>query len=56
MDAGYQRKLNIRALASMIVPYPTYGEVGKRGAITYFTQGLTTLGTRRIMEWLRRWR
>ncbi len=50
------QKLNIRALASMIVPYPTYGEVGKRAAITYFTQGLTTLGTRRIMGWLRRWR
>ncbi len=50
------QKLNIRALAGMVVPYPTYAEVGKRAAITYFTQGLTTLGTRRIMGWLRRWR
>jgi len=49
-------KLNIRALASMIVPYPTFAEVRKRAAITYFTQGLTTLGTRRIMGWLHRWR
>ena len=50
------QKLNIRALAGMVVPYPTFAEVGKRAAITYFTQGLTTLGTRRIMGWLRRWR
>jgi pyruvate/2-oxoglutarate dehydrogenase complex dihydrolipoamide dehydrogenase (E3) component len=50
------QKLNIRALAGMVVPYPTYAEVGKRAAITYFTQGLTTLGARRIMGWLRRWR
>jgi len=38
------------------VPYPTYAEVGKRAAITYFTQGLTTPRTRRIMGWLRRLR
>jgi pyruvate/2-oxoglutarate dehydrogenase complex dihydrolipoamide dehydrogenase (E3) component len=50
------QKMNIRALAGMVVPYPTYAEVGKRAAITYFTQGLTTLGARRIMGWLRRWR
>jgi pyruvate/2-oxoglutarate dehydrogenase complex dihydrolipoamide dehydrogenase (E3) component len=50
------QKLNIRALAGLIVPYPTYAEVGKRAAITYFTQGLTTPRTRRIMGWLRRLR
>jgi pyruvate/2-oxoglutarate dehydrogenase complex dihydrolipoamide dehydrogenase (E3) component len=50
------QKLNIRALAGLVVPYPTYAEVGKRAAITYFTQGLTTPRTRRIMGWLRRLR
>jgi pyruvate/2-oxoglutarate dehydrogenase complex dihydrolipoamide dehydrogenase (E3) component len=50
------QKLNIRAFASLVVPYPSYAEVGKRAAITYLTQGLTTPRTRRIMRWLRRFR
>jgi pyruvate/2-oxoglutarate dehydrogenase complex dihydrolipoamide dehydrogenase (E3) component len=48
------QKLNIRAFAGMVVPYPTYAEVGKRAAITYFTHGLTRPHKRRIMGWLRR--
>ena len=48
------QKLNIRALAGLVVPYPTYAEVGKRAAMTYFTHGLTMPRTRRIMGWLRR--
>jgi pyruvate/2-oxoglutarate dehydrogenase complex dihydrolipoamide dehydrogenase (E3) component len=48
------QKLNIRALAGVVVPYPTYGEVGKRAAITYFMRGLTNTRVRRIMGWLRR--
>jgi len=47
-------KLNIRALAGLIVPYPSYAEVGKRAAMTYFGHGLTIPRTRRIMKWLRR--
>ena len=47
-------KLNIRAIASLVVPYPSYAEVGKRAAITYFIHGLTIPRTRRIMGWLRR--
>jgi pyruvate/2-oxoglutarate dehydrogenase complex dihydrolipoamide dehydrogenase (E3) component len=47
-------RLNIRVFASLVVPYPTYAEVGKRAAIGYFTHGLTTPRTRRIMGWLRR--
>jgi pyruvate/2-oxoglutarate dehydrogenase complex dihydrolipoamide dehydrogenase (E3) component len=50
------QKLNIRAFAGLVVPYPTYAEVGKRAAITYFTQSLTAPRTRRIMRWLRRFR
>src|SRR2546423_11942119 len=30
------QKLNIRALAGMVMPYPTLAEIGKRAAITYF--------------------
>ena len=48
------QKLNIGALAGAVVPYPTYGEVGKRAAITYFMRGLTNTRVRRIMGWLRR--
>lgn len=48
------QKLNIRAFAGLIVPYPTYAEVGKRAAITYFNRGLTAPRVRRIIGWLRR--
>jgi pyruvate/2-oxoglutarate dehydrogenase complex dihydrolipoamide dehydrogenase (E3) component len=30
-------RLNIRAVAETVVPYPTLAEIGKRAAITYFT-------------------
>jgi pyruvate/2-oxoglutarate dehydrogenase complex dihydrolipoamide dehydrogenase (E3) component len=48
------RKLKIDALAGLIVPYPTYGELGKRAAATYFMRGLTSSRVRRIIGWLRR--
>ncbi len=48
------QKLNIEAMAGVIVPYPTYAEVGKRAAMTYFTRGLTSPSVRRIIGWLRR--
>jgi pyruvate/2-oxoglutarate dehydrogenase complex dihydrolipoamide dehydrogenase (E3) component len=48
------QKLNIRAFAGLIVPYPTYSEVGKRAAMTYFIRGLTSSRVRRIIGWLRR--
>ncbi len=50
------QRLNIRAFAGLVVPYPTYAEVGKRAAISFFTHGLTTPRTRRIMGWLRHFR
>ena len=46
--------LNIRAFAELIVPYPTYAEIGKRAAITFFTPRLTTAWVRRILNLLRR--
>jgi pyruvate/2-oxoglutarate dehydrogenase complex dihydrolipoamide dehydrogenase (E3) component len=48
------QKLNIRALAGLIVPFPAYAEVGKRAAMTYFMRGLTSSQVRRIIGWLRR--
>jgi pyruvate/2-oxoglutarate dehydrogenase complex dihydrolipoamide dehydrogenase (E3) component len=49
-----KQRLNIRAFAGLIVPYPAYGEVGKRAAMTYFMRGLTSNQVRRIIGWLRR--
>jgi pyruvate/2-oxoglutarate dehydrogenase complex dihydrolipoamide dehydrogenase (E3) component len=48
------QRLNIEALAGLIVPYPSFAEVGKRAAMTYFTRGLTSPLVRRIIGWLRR--
>jgi pyruvate/2-oxoglutarate dehydrogenase complex dihydrolipoamide dehydrogenase (E3) component len=48
------QRLNIAALAGLVVPYPTYAEAGKRAAITYFMGGLTSTRVRRIIGWLRR--
>jgi pyruvate/2-oxoglutarate dehydrogenase complex dihydrolipoamide dehydrogenase (E3) component len=48
------QRLNIEAMAGVIVPYPTYAEVGKRAAMTYFTRGLTSPLVRRMIGWLRR--
>jgi pyruvate/2-oxoglutarate dehydrogenase complex dihydrolipoamide dehydrogenase (E3) component len=47
-------RLNIRAMAGTVVPYPTFGEIGKRAAITYFVPRLTSPLVRRIIGWLRR--
>jgi pyruvate/2-oxoglutarate dehydrogenase complex dihydrolipoamide dehydrogenase (E3) component len=46
--------LNIRAFAEIVVPYPTYTEIGKRAGITFFTPRLTTNWVRRILNLLRR--
>jgi pyruvate/2-oxoglutarate dehydrogenase complex dihydrolipoamide dehydrogenase (E3) component len=49
-----QQQLNIRAVAELIVPYPTLAEVSKRAAIGYFTPSLTSPLLRRIITFLRR--
>jgi pyruvate/2-oxoglutarate dehydrogenase complex dihydrolipoamide dehydrogenase (E3) component len=49
-----QQGLNIRAVAGLIVPYPTLSETGKRAAISYFTPGLTRPIVRRIITFMRR--
>jgi pyruvate/2-oxoglutarate dehydrogenase complex dihydrolipoamide dehydrogenase (E3) component len=48
------QQLKVRAIGELIVPYPTFAEVGKRAAITYFTPSLTRPLLRRIIAVLRR--
>jgi pyruvate/2-oxoglutarate dehydrogenase complex dihydrolipoamide dehydrogenase (E3) component len=48
------QRLNIRAFAAMVVPYPTFAEIGKRAAVTYFAASLTSPFVRRIIAVLRR--
>jgi pyruvate/2-oxoglutarate dehydrogenase complex dihydrolipoamide dehydrogenase (E3) component len=48
------QNLNIRALAGLVVPYPTLSEVGKRAAMTYFMPNLTNPWVQRIIGSLRR--
>jgi pyruvate/2-oxoglutarate dehydrogenase complex dihydrolipoamide dehydrogenase (E3) component len=46
--------LNIRAFAELVVPYPTYTEVGKRAAISFFAPNLSTSWLQRFLNVLRR--
>ena len=48
------QKMNISAIAGLVVPYPTFAEVGKRAAMTYFLRELTRTKVQRIVAWLRR--
>ena len=48
------QRLNIRAMATAVLPYPTLSEIGKRAAITSYTASLTSPMVRRIITWLRR--
>jgi pyruvate/2-oxoglutarate dehydrogenase complex dihydrolipoamide dehydrogenase (E3) component len=48
------QRLNIRAVATTVLPYPTLGEIGKRAAISRYAASLTSATTRRIIAWLRR--
>jgi pyruvate/2-oxoglutarate dehydrogenase complex dihydrolipoamide dehydrogenase (E3) component len=44
--------LNIKALASMIAPYPTLGEVSKRAAGSFYTPKLFSPRTRKLVRFL----
>ncbi len=46
--------LNIKALAGMIAPYPTLGEVSKRAAGSFFTPKLFSDRTKRLVRFLSR--
>src|SRR5262249_9056644 len=46
--------LNIRAMATVVLPSPTLAEIGKRAAITRYTASLTSPLVRRMIAALRR--
>jgi pyruvate/2-oxoglutarate dehydrogenase complex dihydrolipoamide dehydrogenase (E3) component len=48
------RGIDIRAVAGIVVPYPTLAEIGKWAATTYFMSSLTSSWVRRIIGLLRR--
>jgi pyruvate/2-oxoglutarate dehydrogenase complex dihydrolipoamide dehydrogenase (E3) component len=48
------QKLNIRAVAGLVLPYPTLGEIGKRAAIAYFMPALSHRWVRRVIAFMRR--
>jgi pyruvate/2-oxoglutarate dehydrogenase complex dihydrolipoamide dehydrogenase (E3) component len=48
------QRLNIRAMATAVLPYPTLAEIGKRAAITRYSVSLTSPLVRRMIAWLRR--
>ena len=48
------RGADIRAMAGIVVPYPTLSEIGKWAATTYFMSSLTSSWVRRIIALLRR--
>jgi pyruvate/2-oxoglutarate dehydrogenase complex dihydrolipoamide dehydrogenase (E3) component len=45
--------VNIRVMASLLVPYPTLSEIGQRLAVSSFPPGLTRSWVRRIITWFR---
>jgi pyruvate/2-oxoglutarate dehydrogenase complex dihydrolipoamide dehydrogenase (E3) component len=47
-------KLNIRALAGLAAPHPSYAEMAKYAALAYFSRSLTSAWVRRIIGRLRR--
>jgi pyruvate/2-oxoglutarate dehydrogenase complex dihydrolipoamide dehydrogenase (E3) component len=49
------QKLKIGALANMIAPYPTLGEVTKRAAGSFYTPQLFSTRTKRVVKFLLRW-
>ncbi|MEN9855314.1 MAG: hypothetical protein RLZZ157_440 [Pseudomonadota bacterium] len=49
-------KLKVRALTSLIAPYPTRSEIVKRAAGAYFTPTLFSPKTQKLVQFLSRWR
>jgi pyruvate/2-oxoglutarate dehydrogenase complex dihydrolipoamide dehydrogenase (E3) component len=49
-----QQKARIGAIASLIAPYPTYGDASKRVAGSFFTPKLFSPGMRRLVKFLLR--
>jgi pyruvate/2-oxoglutarate dehydrogenase complex dihydrolipoamide dehydrogenase (E3) component len=48
------QNLNIRSFAEIVMPYPTFSEIGKRAAMSFFRPRLASPRVRRIVRLLRR--
>lgn len=48
------QKISLSKIASLIVPYPAFGELSKRAASAHFTPALFSGKTRRIVGWLQK--
>jgi pyruvate/2-oxoglutarate dehydrogenase complex dihydrolipoamide dehydrogenase (E3) component len=48
------RRVKLATLASLILPYPTRSEAGKRAAGSYFAPKLFASRTRTLVRWLAR--
>jgi pyruvate/2-oxoglutarate dehydrogenase complex dihydrolipoamide dehydrogenase (E3) component len=46
--------LKVSAIAGMVLPYPTYGEAGKRAAITYYAGLAAKPFTRKLIGFLKK--
>jgi hypothetical protein len=44
----------LRAMASLVVPYPTLGELNKKAASAFYAPRLFSPTTRRLVRWLGR--
>jgi len=49
-----QKKLKLQDVASMIMPYPTYGDLSKRAAGSFFSPQLFSDRTRTLVKWLQK--
>ena len=47
--------LKISAIANLIVPYPTFGEVSKRAAGSYYTPTLFSARTQKLVRLIQRY-
>jgi pyruvate/2-oxoglutarate dehydrogenase complex dihydrolipoamide dehydrogenase (E3) component len=48
------KRLSLRDMAGLVLPYPTRGEASKRAASSYFADALFSPRTRRLVRWLSR--
>jgi pyruvate/2-oxoglutarate dehydrogenase complex dihydrolipoamide dehydrogenase (E3) component len=46
--------LNIRTMAELVVPYPTFSEINKRAAMMFYAPVAANPTVRRMIQWLRR--
>ena len=48
------KKLSLRDITGLILPYPTYSEISKQAAGEWYKPSLFSARTRSVVRWLRR--